>query len=461
MSLISAILGSILALLLLPSFSRLADRPLGFSFVQFPQLSWMLAGLTLLVGLLAGFYPALVLSGFNTIGVLKAKIRLGGANLFTRSLVTIQFVLSIGLIIATTIMIRQVHYLRSRDLGLIKENTVMIHADDIDAKSAYPLLRALLAGDPAIRGVTASSIGLGEGQGYLGGAYDFAGKRTSVIEYPVDEQFIPVMGVKLIAGRNFDRTVSFDTVNNIIVNETLVRESLGLTPGEAIGHEIKASLRPGKTGKPSVKVIVGVVRDFNFERLNKKVRPQLFSMPAHFNPSVIFVHLRGGDPTPVLNRMAAAWRRLSPEIPFRYSFLDEGLDNFYKSESRWGNIIACAGGISIFLACLGLFGLAALAAANRLKEIGIRRVLGASTSTIVRLLTGGFLRLVLSASLIATPIAWMIMNRWLRDYAYRIDIGWRVFAFSAIAALVIAFLTIGIQAWRAARANPVENLRVE
>ncbi|HLZ87222.1 MAG TPA: FtsX-like permease family protein, partial [Puia sp.] len=461
LSILSAVIGYILALALLPWFNQLAGKHLAFSFRIFPQLSWMLVGLTLLVGLLAGFYPALVLSGFNTIEVMKAKIKLGGSNLFTRSLVTFQFVLSIGLIIATVVMVRQVNFMRSKDLGLVKENTVLIHAGNIDAATAYPLFRQELAGNPSVRGVAASGIGLGEGEGYYGGGYDFNGKRTGVIEYPVDENFIPVMGVRLVAGRNFDRGITSDTAGNIIVNETLVHDDLGITPRQAIGQQIKTASRPRSNPRPEVKTIIGVVRDFNFERLNKKVRPQLFSMPANFTPSVFFIHLGAGDPTQALDQMAAVWRRLSPDIPFSYSFLDENLDRFYKSEARWGNIIACAGGISIFLACLGLFGLAALSAANRVKEIGIRRILGASTAAIVGLLTGGFLRLVVIAAVIASPIAWVIMNRWLRDFAYRIDVGWWVFAVTALAAMGIAFLTIGLQAFRAARINPVENLRVE
>jgi putative ABC transport system permease protein len=459
LSILSTLIGCGLALILLPWFSQLAGRHLELSLRLFPQFGWMLTGLTLLVGLLAGFYPALVLSGFNTVEVLKAKIKLGGSNLFTKSLVTVQFVLSIGLIIATAVMIRQVNFMRNRDLGLIKENTVMIHADEIGANAAYPLFRETLAGDRAIMGIAASELGLGEGQGYMGGGYDFNGKKKSVIEYPVDEHFLPVMGMRLIAGRNFNSAITSDTVGNVIVNETLAREDLGVAPQQAIGQQLKTMARPGRPQQ--YKTIIGVVRDFNFERLNKKVRPQLFSMPASFNPSVFFIHLRAGDPSAVLNKMATAWRRINPEIPFRYNFLDEQLDRFYRSETRWGNIIACAGGISIFLACLGLFGLAALSATNRLKEIGIRRILGASTATIVGLLTGGFLRLVGVAAVIATPIAWMIMNKWLRDFAYRIEVGWWVFAVTAFAALAISFLTIGIQAWRAARVNPVDNLRVE
>jgi putative ABC transport system permease protein len=373
--------------------------------------------------------------------------------------VTFQFVLSIGLIISTVVMIRQVNYMRSRDLGLIKENTVMIHTNAIDANLAYPVFRQALAGNRQVLGIAASTMGLGEGQGYMGWGYDFKGKRTSVYQYPVDENFLPVMGMHLIAGRNFDRGITSDTAGNVIVNETLVREDLGLAPQQAIGQQLTTAVRPGHLAE--YKTIIGVVRDFNFQRLNKKVQPQLFIMPADFSPSVLFIHLRGGDPGPALAKMASLWRQMSPDIPFNYSFLDEQLDNFYRSETRWGNIIACAGGISIFLACMGLFGLAALSAANRLKEIGIRRVLGAGTATIVGLLTGGFLRLVLLAAVVAAPIAWMIMSRWLRDFAYRIDVGWWPVVFTAGAALLIAFLTIGVQAWRAAHINPVKNLRVE
>jgi putative ABC transport system permease protein len=459
LSVVSAGLGCILALVLLPWFSELAGRHLAFSSQLFPQLSWMLAGLTLLVGLLAGFYPALVLSGFNTIEVLKAKIRLGGSNLFTRSLVTLQFVLSIGLIIATAVMIRQVNFMRSKDLGLIKENTIVVHAGEIDATAAYPLFRQTLSARREILGIGASEIGLGEGQGFIINGFDFNGKRQGVIKYPVDEDFLPAMGMHLLAGRNFDRSITSDTVGNIIVNETLIRDNMAMAPQQAIGQIIKTAARPG--AEPQYKTIIGVVRDFNFERLNRKIRPQLFEMPAHFTPSTLFIHLRAGDPTPVLNKMATAWRRINPDLPFNYSFLDDDLARFYKSETRWGNIIACAGGISIFLACLGLFGLAALSAANRIKEVGIRKVLGASTVTLIGLLTFGFLRLVLIAAVIATPIVWMIMNRWLRDFAYRIDVGWSVFVVTAVLAMVIAFLTIGAQAWKAARTNPADNLRME
>ena len=455
LSLLSTVIGCLLAYALLPWFSELAGRKLQFSFSRWPELNWMLAGLTLLVGLLAGSYPAMVLSGFNPVEVLKTKIRLGGSNLFTRGLVTFQFVLSIGLIVGTVIILRQVSYMRNKNLGLIKENTIVVDAGDMSGEKGYQLFRQSLASSPSIIGVTASSVGLGEGQGEMGMGFDFQGKNQVVILYPVEPNFVRLMGVRLLAGRDFDASISTDTVNSVIVNETLVRNVLGVSPAQAIGMTCKE----GRAGAPGV--IIGVTQDFNFEPLNREVRPQAFVMNPKFPPGQYFVRIKSGDPGPALAAIGAAWKKVTPEIPLRYSFLDENLDKFYKSDARWGTIVACAGGISIFLACLGLFGLAALAAVNRVKEIGIRKVLGASTMEIVRLLSVGFLRLVAMSVLIASPITFLVMNRWLRDFAYRIDIGWVVFAGTAAAALVISFVTIGIQAARAARANPVGNLRSE
>jgi putative ABC transport system permease protein len=459
LSVIATLFGLLLAYLLLPWFRQLSGRPLELSFSLLHQFGWILGGSTIVVGLLTGFYPALVLSGFNPVDVLRSRVRLGGSNYFTRGLVTFQFVLSIGLLTATVTILRQVGYMRSKDLGLIKENTIVVNLGNVDATKVYPLLRTALAGDRAVTGMATSAIGLGEGQGQMGGMYDFNGKMDGVIEYPVDADFIPVMGMRLLAGRNFDPSITTDTVGSVIVNETLVRNEFGLTPPEAVGKQFKTAARPGSL--PVYKTIIGVARDFNFERLTRKVRPQLFEMPAQFDPAKVFVHLRAGNPTPTLARIREAWTRLAPDVPFNYSFLDEDLDRFYKSEARWGNIVAWAGGISIFLAALGLFGLAALAAANRIKEIGIRRVLGATPIEIVGLLTGGFLPLVLLAALIAAPLAWYFMHKWLQDFAYRIDIGWWTFIVTALAALGISYLTIGFQAWRAARTNPAKNLRVE
>jgi len=454
----SAGLGLLLVYLLLPFFNQISGRELQFSFSRFPELGWMLGGLVLLVGLLAGSYPALVLSGFNPVEVLRSRVRLGGSNFFTKTLVTFQFVLSIGLIIATVVILQQVSYMRSRDLGLIKENTIVVNASDAETSQVYALLRQSLATRKEILRVGASQIGLGEGEGQMGGAFDFNGQTGGVIVYPVDTAFIPAMGMRLIAGRNFNSAITSDTAGAVIVNETLLKKHMGIGPAEAIGRQFKSL---SKRGKGSTKTIIGVVKDFNFEALNRLVRPQLFYMPVQMRPSRLFIRVQAGQTAPALAAIGAAWKRAVPDLPFRYSFLDEDLDRFYQSEARWRNIFGCAGGISIFLACLGLFGLAALSAINRLKEIGIRKILGASVGQIVELLASGFIRLVLVASLIASPIAWYFMNKWLQDFAYRIDIGWWIFAGTALMAVGIAVITISTQAIRAALINPVKNLRAE
>lgn len=455
LTLLSAVLGLILAYALLPWFNQLSGKTLVLSFHRWPQLVWMLTGLVLLVGLFAGSYPALVLSGFNAVAVLKNKIRLGGENFFTRTLVTFQFVLSIGLVIATMIILRQVAYMRRMDLGLIKENTVVINTSDVNGDKVYPYLRQALASRPEVLGIGATQVGLGEGQGFMGGGYDFNGKQDGVIEYPVDTAFLHVIGMQLLAGRGFSSDRSLDTAGAVIVNETLVKNDLGLTPEKAIGVQFKSMFGESR------KTIIGVVKDFNFEKLTRHVRAQLFFMPPDLRPERVFVHLRAGDPTATLSAIEAAWKSAIPELPLRYSFLDEDLDRYYKAEARWRDIIGCAGGISIFLACLGLFGLAALTAINRVKEIGIRKVLGASVTEIMQLLITGFLKLVLLASLIASPLAWYFMNKWLQQFAYRIELGWWIFAATASAAVCVAAVTIGMQAYKAANTNPVKNLRIE
>ena len=454
LSVISAGVGLLLAYALLPWFIQLSGRPMELSMVRHPQLAWMLTGVTVTVGLVAGLYPALVLSGFHPIQVLRSRVKLGGSNYFTRGLVTLQFVLSIGLMISTVIILRQVDFMQSKDLGLTRENTIGVRLRDVDPLRAFSRLKLALAADRSVLGVTASEMKIGD-RGQMGDLYDFGGVQDGVIEFPVDAGFIPVMGVRLLAGRNFDPGIRSDTVGNVIVNETLVRREFGLTPQAAIG---KRFMDPNNH---QYKTIIGVTADFNFESLTRKVRNQMFMMPARFQPGFVYVHLRSGDPAPTIEALGAAWRRIAPELPFEYSFLDADFDNFYRSETRWSHIIACAGGISIFLACLGLFGLAALAAANRLKEIGIRRVLGASAMEIIGLLTGGFLPMVMVAALVASPVAWYFMNKWLQGFAYRTDIGWATFGLTALVALGIAYMTIGIQAFRAARTNPVKNLRTD
>jgi putative ABC transport system permease protein len=454
LSVLSLLVGLLLVKILLPYFNKLSGRELHFSFSLYPEMSWMLAGLTLLVGLLAGSYPALILSGFRPIEVLKSKIRVSGANIFTKSLVTVQFALSIGLIICTMIILQQTKYMRDKNPGFNKENIVVVDASDTKTKEIYPLFKQALVARTDIAGIASAELGLGEGTGWSRSGFEYNGAHKDVFEYFIDPEYIPLMGMKIIAGRNFDPKFTEDTVTSVIVNEAMVRD-MGWTIENAVGQQIKGYM---ETKTP---VVIGVVKNFNYRPFKEEVKPQMFHQFADYAPYKFFVKLKPGNPAPALGAMQKAWSSVVVDLPFKYSFLDENLDNFYKAERKWSSIIGWAGAISVFLACLGLFGLAALAAINRTKEIGIRKVLGASLAGIVTLLSKDFIKLIVVALIIAAPLAWYFMNKWLQDFAYRISIGWWVFIVAGSLAIIIAFVTIGFQAVRAGVANPVKSLRSE
>lgn len=454
LSFISALVGLVLASLLLPYFNSLSGRELSFSFAHYPEIGWMLFGLTVIVGLLAGTYPALVLSGFRPVEVLKRKIRVSGSNFFTKSLVTAQFAVSIGLIICTIIILEQTAYMSRQNPGFNRENIVMVQSDHRKAKEIFPLFRQAIESRSDIDAVAGAELALGEEAGWSRSGFEYNGVPRNVYEYFVDPDYVPMMGMQIIAGRNFDRRIASDTTTSVIVNESMMRE-FGWTIDNAVGQRL-SGYAENKTPE-----VIGVVKNFHFRPLREEVQPQMFHQFADYMPAQIFVKIKPGNPSPALAAMEKAWTAIMPEIPFTYTFLDESLDKFYKAERRWSGIIGWAGGISVFLACLGLFGLARLAAVNRTKEIGIRKVMGASIPVIVRLLSVNFLKLVGIALLIAAPLSWLIMDRWLQDFAYRISIGWWAFLAAGFGAVAIAFITISFQAVKAGMGKPVKSLRTE
>ncbi len=459
LAVLSAALGFVLANILLPYFNQLSDRELNFSFLHYPELFWLMGGLVLAVALLAGSYPALVLSGFKPVEVLKAKVKLGGSNFFTKSLVTVQFVVSAALIICTLVIMQQLHYMQSKNPGFNKENVIVADASGTDAKKIYPLFKQELSKYPGIAGIASAEYSLGEHMGYAVSGFQYKGRHREVYQYSIDYDYLDVMGMQLLAGRNFDPAIASDTVNSVIVNEAMVKD-FGWTIENTVGQKIKGyEIQAGE--EIISPVVIGVVKDFNYLSFAEKIEPQMFN---HFSSNAaykFFIRTKPGDPSKTLSLMQSAWKKIIPDLPLKYSFLDEDLNRFYKSEARWSSIIGSAGSISIFLACLGLFGLAALAVVNRTKEIGIRKVLGATLSHIATLLSKDFLKLVVVAFFIASPIAWWAMNKWLQDYPYRINIKWWVFAITGISIIIIALVTVSFQAIKAAIANPVKSLRTE
>jgi putative ABC transport system permease protein len=455
LSIFSAVIGLFFAWILLPFFNELSNSSLEFSIKHYPELIWVVAGVVLFVGLFSGIYPAIALSGFEPVEVLKNNIRFSGSNLFTKSLVSFQYVLSIGLIISVFMIMKQLSYMRSINLGFDKENVVVIDTQGLDAKKIYTQLKQQLQSESNIVGIAGSEVGLGDGEGQMGGRYLFGSKDESVIEYPIDTEFIKVLGMNIIAGRNFNPGITSDTVNSVIVNEALVKNVYGLSPREVLGMQIK-SYRGS-----DYKTIIGVIRNFNFEDLTRNVRSQLFFQPANLKPTSIFVRLQPGNPAKILAKLTTSWNSISGELPFRYNFLDQKIDDFYKKDKRWRSIIGWASGICIFLACLGLFGLTSLTVVNRSKEIGIRKVNGARIIEVMVLLNKDFVKWVFAAFVVAVPMAWYAMHQWLQNFAFRIEMSWWVFALTGLITLCIALLTVSWQSWKAATRNPVEALRYE
>lgn len=445
-----------LAANLLPVFNKLSGKQLAFDFQQFPELFWLAPGLALVVGLLAGSYPAFVLSGFSPLETLKSKLKIGGENWFTRSLVTFQFVLSVGLMACTFIMLRQMDFLRSKNPGFEKENVVIVSADAAeDPVKILSRFRQSLAGQPELQGISGAELALGAGAGVSNVKFNYQGTDKIVFEYFVDPEYLDVLKIPLLSGRNFDPARTQDSVTSVILNESAVRD-FGWTNETALGQVLSGYNEQDPSRNP---VVIGVVQDYNFRSFHEKVYPMMLNMFHANMPRQFLVRIAAGDPGRALEHMQKAWKSSEPILPFRYTFLDENLEKYYEAEARISTTIGWAGGVAVFLACLGLFGLATILTMNRRKEIGVRKVLGASVASITLLMTKDFLKLVVAAIVIASPIAYYFMNQWLADFAYRIDLQWWMFGVAGAGAVVIAFLTVGFQSVKAAVVNPVQSLR--
>jgi len=331
---------------------------------------------------------------------------------------------------------------------------VIINAEQTEAKKIYPLFKKTLLSDANVVSIASAETGLGEGAEFQDHGFMYNGTHKSVYEYLVDPDYVNVLGMQLVAGRNFNAVITEDTSTSVIINEAMMND-FGWTLNDVIGQQIK-----GYTNSKTP-VVIGVVKNFNFHALTEKIQPQLFHQFAGHRPQRFFVRIKPGDPSRTIAAMENTWKGLVPDATFKYSFLDEDLDNFYITEKRWSGIVGWAGGISILLACLGLFGLVSLASVNRTKEVGIRKVLGASVPQVWLLLSKNFLKLILLAMLIAFPVSWWLMNDWLQGFAYRITITPFVFVTAGVSVLMITLITISVQSTKAAMANPVRSLRTE
>lgn len=459
MAVISLVLAIVIAYFALPLFNTISAKSLSIDSIFKSGFLPFLVALPFIVGLLAGSYPAFFLSKFKPISVLKGKINAGFKKSFLRSgLVVFQFCTSIILIIGTVIVYKQLHFIQTTNLGFSKNQVLIINGAGALDKNDEAFKNAVLE----LPGVQFGSM-----SGYLpvsSSRNDNTYSRDAVMDpknalsmqsWVVDYDYINTMGMQIIKGRNFSKDFGTDSTA-VILNETAVKV-LGYT--DPIGKKIYQNYQDQNGTRPIVFTIVGIVKDFHFESLRQNIFPLGLKL-GHSN-SLMSFKINTSNIKLLIAQIQNKWKTLAPGMPFSYRFMDEAFNNMYRAEQRVEQVSITFSILAILIACLGLFGLVTYMAEQRTKEIGVRKVLGASVPNLVTMLSKDFLKLVAIASLIAFPVAWWAMHKWLQDFAYRINIDWWVFVLAAFIALLIALLTVSVQAIKAALANPVKSLRSE
>jgi putative ABC transport system permease protein len=460
LTILSILLALGLSMFLLPYFNQLSGKQFHTSVFYKPQLMVSLFVLGVIVAFASGAYPSVILSNGKITNILKSGFRFKGSNSLRRSLIVFQFIISIFLIVSTIVILEQLSYVQHKDLGYNKEQVIVLPVDNTILQKYDDLKKALTVNSniKSISGAYEEPTHIGWSDGLSRGVESNEASRISINAIPVDEDFIKTLGLRIISGTDYNETdvKQFDTSNGgknlhytYILNESAVK-ALGWTPQEAIGKIVTK----GNSGP-----VKAVVKDFHFRSLHEAIGPLAIFLDKRLI-GTMFVKVSGNVPA-ALSFLEKTWKERITHRPFEYHFLDEDYDALYKAEQRTAGVFSSFALIAILLACLGLFALTAYTMVQRTKEIGIRKILGATVSNILALVSKDFIKLVLIAFMIATPIAWYAINKWLGNFAYRISVHWWVFVLAGMVTLMIAFITISLQAIKTAMTNPIKNLRTE
>ncbi|HUR11621.1 MAG TPA: ABC transporter permease [Flavitalea sp.] len=445
LSLIAFLLALGLVQVSLPLFNSLANKALALSYLLDASLITGYIVLFLITGFLAGFYPALVLSRFDPAQTLYNRLRFAGKNYLSKSLVVLQFTLSTFLIIATITIYSQFNFLTHRELGYNDKNVVSLRTSRMNSADLNLMKHELLKG-PGIKMVTARQ----------GGSWGTIAKVNGIdMDFAlevIDDSYLKTYEIPLAKGRNLSADYPSDSTESILINETFATKAGWKDP---IGKQVDFFYNNHKY------TVVGVVRDYHFSTLLEKIGPQLFTMDPKYDYGQLIIRISPDNTSATLKFIETVYKKLLPFVPYHYEFKDAANILQYEAEEKWKQIISFSALLTIFISCIGLFGLATLAAEKRTKEIGIRKVLGATVSNVVAMLSRDFVKLVLIAAVIAIPAAWIVMNKWLQNYPYRINLGPAVFAFASLLVIFIALATVSYQGIRAAVTNPARSLRTE
>ncbi len=463
-TLLSAMIAMFLVTVFLPWFNSITGKELTvWHFGTFTTL-FILAIFSLITGLFSGLYPALFLSGFKTIPALKGQLgNLLASVRFRKSLVAFQFVITAVMISCSLVIYEQLRYALRTDLGFNKEQVLTFHIDSRKVREQIPAIKTQLLQNPLVQGVSAAGNPIGNNDlGGLGYRFEtpegnFSTSTIPAQELMVDADFLPTMEIKLLAGRSFSTEVQTDKYGAALINETMLKK-LGWK--DAIGKRMQFAI--DDAGTTAERTVIGVIKDFHTYSLQHKIEPLVMVMPPVTSmEDNLYVKLARGKTKEGLAFLDQVYKRFDASNMTEYHFLDQNFARQYEAEEKQGKIASIFTLLAVLIACLGLFGLATFTAAQRTKEIGIRKVLGAGMLNIIQVFSQDFMVLLGIAALIAVPLAWMIMYRWLQEFAYRISIQWWVFAVSGVLIALIAMITVGYHAIRIARRNPVNSLRNE